>query len=427
MSGGSGADVNGATGKVSGFQTILVLDSEAAAAGKVLGGPQNLLIQAVSIGQFRHFVTHSGCDAWLCDLSVEGLDYPNDFSRLRTNSPSARVILTGPVSHAQAAAGFIQRGLAAAYVPKPWKAMALLKAFASAEDRHGAAPATQALDHGHAVPRMPRGGPAGAGMHRAVEEPRYRLDERIGEGGMGHVYRAFDLMLEMEVAIKLLRQEFVADQEVLRALKGEARLCMRLTHPHIVRFYDFGRRANLYFLVLEYVQGQTLHQVMENPHSRDNDYVRTVAKAIGSALSYAHAHEVLHNDLTPGNIIIGSAGVLKLIDFGIASAANQHRGKTEYVFGTPAYMSPEQLRCDPELDVRTDIFSLGVLLYQMLTGNLPQRVDASNEELALRPRDPVTGVPPAVARVLDRALAFDPEQRWPSVAALVTAFDFAFE
>jgi serine/threonine-protein kinase len=176
---------------------------------------------------------------------------------------------------------------------------------------------------------------------------------------------------------------------------------------------------------MEYIQGQTLHDALRGVQVLSRDSVRNVAKAVGSALSFAHAHGILHNDLTPGNIMIGADGVLKLIDFGIASAINKTREKSRYVFGTPSYMSPEQLRCDPVLDTTTDVFSLGVLLHQMMTGLLPQAEEATHEDLALRSRPPVTLTPPAVAAVLDRALAFNPADRYRSVADLLSAFDTA--
>jgi len=258
-----------------------------------------------------------------------------------------------------------------------------------------------------------------------LDEPRYRLDELIGEGGMGKVYRARDLLLDTDVAIKILRPDFIRDKSVLQALKNEARICMQLTHPNIVRFYDFGQRSGTCFLVMEYVQGQSLYEALQTPEARKHVYIRNVAIAIGAALTYAHAHGVFHNDITPGNVMIGMDGVLKLIDFGIASAAYQSRKKAEFIFGTPDYMSPEQLRCDPVLDATTDVFAVGVLLHQMLTGLLPQTEEATNEDLALRPRPPVTLLPAPLAAVLDRALAFDPAQRWRSVAELVAAFDSA--
>ena len=174
----------------------------------------------------------------------------------------------------------------------------------------------------------------------ALEEPRYHLDELLGEGGVGKVYLAHDLLLDTHVAIKILRQDLIRDDDVLQSLKSEAKICMQLTHPHIVRFYDFGQRGNTCYLVMEYVPGQTLYEVMRRPESRNHDFVRSVAMATGSALSYAHAHGVLHNDLTPGNILIGTDGVLKLIDFGIASAAHQCRKQMDFVFGTPRLHEP---------------------------------------------------------------------------------------
>jgi tRNA A-37 threonylcarbamoyl transferase component Bud32 len=264
-----------------------------------------------------------------------------------------------------------------------------------------------------------------AAPSRTHDDTRYHLHEMLGEGGMGKVYRAYDVLLDMEVAIKVMRPDFFNDDSILQTLKSEARICMQLTHPHIVRLYDVGQRDGNIFLVMEFVSGHTLYDVMRNPDSRSIDYVRTVAKAIGSALSYAHEHGVVHNDLTPGNVIIGSGGILKLIDFGIAGAANQTRAKSEFVLGTPSYMSPEQLRCEPAIAPTTDIFALGVLLCQMLTGLLPQTENATPAELAHQPRPPVTNVHPAMCAVLDRALAFDPAHRWQTAGEFVEAFDQA--
>ena len=441
------------------FLTILVLDKDAGTAHKVLASDQTIMVHVSSVALFRYFAEHSACDVWLCDLSMEGLDFRADVERVRQRNPYARVVLTGPSFLSGAAATLLQQGIAATFIAKPWRLLSLRQAIfrntAQAEegDKVPAGIAVSVKNpgmtgrvvvHASSGERVSKPGglrlapPRGAQAPRphqqsqpvsasTLEEPRYRLDEQIGEGGVGKVYRAHDLLLDTEVAIKILRPDFVRDEGVLQALKGEAKICMQLTHPHIVRFYDFGQRSGTYFLVMEFVQGQTLYEAMQSPESRDHDYVRNVAIAIGSALSYAHAHGVLHNDLTPGNVLIGSDGVLKLIDFGIASAANKRREKTQFVFGTPAYMSPEQLRCDPMLDATTDVFAMGILLHQMMTGLLPQSEDATNEDLALRPRPPVTMLPTAIAAVLDRALAFDPAQRWRSVAELVAAFDFALD
>ena len=438
------------------FLTILVLDKDAGLAQKVLASEQSILVHVASVAQFRYFAEQAACDVWLCDLSMEGLDFHADVERLRKRNPHVRVVLTGPSFLSGTASKLLQEGAATTFVAKPWRLIALrqaifrnapgaeesgktsnitaagsrpaggalriVKSGASADRKPGLRLATP---HGPKIkPRRPLMQSVSA---HTLEEPRYHLDELLGEGGVGKVYLAHDLLLDTKVAIKILRQDFIRNKGVLQALKSEAKICMRLTHPNIVRFYDFGQRSGTYFLVMEYVQGQTLYEAMQIPESRNHDYVRNVTIAIGSALSYAHAHGVLHNDITPGNIMIGTDGVLKLIDFGIASAAHQCREKTQFVFGTPAYMSPEQLRCDPMLGATTDIFALGVLLHQMLTGLLPQAEDATNEDLALRPRPVVTALPTPIAAVLDRALAFDPAQRWRSVAAMVAAFDFALD
>ena len=462
--------------------TIVVLDSDAAGAQQALSSEQAILVHVSTVEQFRHFINRAACDVWLCDLSMDGLDFQADIERARQYNPNARVVLTGPAYLSSIVSTLLQQGTVATFVPKPWQIQTLRQAvFAGAPEAMSsvAAPPTST------APRTPgktgtitmagkpvhqltiqRAKPATGGLRivksssgsgsaperkpvlrlappkgpklrprqaaapqpvaaGALEEPRYRLDELLGEGGVGKVYLAHDLLLDTKVAIKVLRPDFISDPSVLQALKDEARICMQLTHPNIVRFYDYGQRAGRHFLVMEYVQGQSLYDLLQIPESSNYEYVRNVAISVGSALSYAHAHGVLHNDITPGNILIGSDGVVKLIDFGIASAANQYREKTQYIFGTPSYMSPEQLRCDPVLDATTDVFALGVLLHQMLTGLLPQEEDATNEDLALRPRPSASLLPTPLAAVIDRALAFDPADRWRSASELVAAFDGA--
>lgn len=427
------------------FLTILALDQDAGAAQKALASGQSIVVHVASVAQFRYFTERAACDVWLCDLSMEGLDFCADVKRVRQRNPQARVVLTGPTFVSDAADALLQQGAADAFISKPWRLPVLRREvfrgmFPVAEAGQATVGAGIAArmtrNGGRMVMRMSRKSglrlvplksrqPARPVSAGTLEEPRYRLEELLGEGGVGKVYRAHDLMLDADVAIKILRPEFVRDKGVLQALKNEARICMQLTHPNIVRFYDFGQRAGACFLVMEYVQGQSLYEALQAPESRNHVYVRNVASAIGSALTYAHARGVLHNDITPGNVLIGMDGVLKLIDFGISSVAHLNRKKTEFIFGTPDYMSPEQLRCDPVLDATTDVFALGVLFHQMLTGLLPQAEEASIEDLALRPRPAVTLLPAPVATVLDRALAFDPAQRWPSVAELVAAFDSA--
>lgn len=445
---------------------VLVLDKDPATVGRALTDEHAIVVPVATLAQFRHFAARSFCDIWVCDLSFEGLSFRDDVECLRNRNQNLRVVLTGPASLGLAANGFLQQKLASTFIPKPWRLLALRQAVFHAPPAAGRMPVSTAAPAQPVAPpaetaagNKPRPAasaaagvlrksrkpfPAGPGVLRLqpiaqalpkaapvvrsdLEEPRYRIEELLGEGGVGRVFRAHDLLLDVDVAIKVLSPDFVRDASVLEALKAEARTCMQLSHPHIVRFFDFGHRSGTYYLVMEYVRGQTLHEILQRPDSQRHAFVRAVALAIGSGLTYAHDHGVLHNDIKPGNIMIGADGILRLIDFGIASAAREWRAKSEYVFGTPAYMSPEQLRSDTALDITTDLFALGVLLHQMLTGLLPQSPDATPEDLAFHPRPPVTALPPPVADVLNRALAFDPKQRWPSVAAFVAAFDAALD
>ena len=259
-------------------------------------------------------------------------------------------------------------------------------------------------------------------VRETVEGGRYRIDEVIGEGGSGRVCRAYDMLLEMDVAIKFLNPDLVRDEESIKALKSETRICLQLAHKHIVRIYNLEKRGANFMLIMEYLKGETLFNLLSQyPQGMPLDFVAQIVAVVANALGYAHAHGILHKDITPGNIFLTDDDVLKVIDFGISSRVGAQQLETDTVIGTPVYMSPEQLRGEI-LDCRTDIYSLGVLAHQLLTGRTVNAPDATVQDMAFRPRPPITDLPPPLADVIATATAFSPADRWESMARFGAAF-----
>ena len=234
---------------------------------------------------------------------------------------------------------------------------------------------------------------------------RFELVQELGRGGFGIVYEARDLELGRAVAFKAVRAGGTARVREERLL-SEADAAARLSHPNIVTLYDVGRSENGPYLVLELLRGQTLAQRLEQGPLTVHEAVR-IGVDVARGLAHAHAHGVVHRDLTPGNVFLGTDGQLKLLDLGMAQAF----GRRKVDGGTPAYMAPEQWRGAPE-DERTDVFALGVILYEMLTGELPFPDDHGKSLLARKaaPTLRVSGKP-GLAELIGRMLEKDPVRR----------------
>ena len=246
-----------------------------------------------------------------------------------------------------------------------------------------------------------------------VAAGRYRILKVLGDGGTSTVYRADDGLLGMPVAIKLLKREFREDAAALSQLKEEARIALHLAHSHIVRLYDMQKVGNQYALIMEFVDGQSLRHILDRYGRLALDSVLDIVGVCTEALAYAHRKGVLHNDLKPDNLLLTREGVLKVVDFGTASFMHKGPGE-EYIVGTPAYMSPEQRSGQP-LDTRTDVYALGITVYELLTGRTPfPRRATFDQILAMKP-EPLTGVPDAVREVLEKAMAADRADRWNSI------------
>jgi serine/threonine protein kinase/tetratricopeptide (TPR) repeat protein len=264
----------------------------------------------------------------------------------------------------------------------------------------------------------------------------YRILSRIGQGGMGVVYRAHDDRLDRDVAIKVLPEEVAADPDRLARFEREARAVARLDHPHILAIHDFGTEDDVMYAVTELLEGETLRQRM----SEGGLPWRTVAEigvAVAEGLAAAHARGVVHRDLKPENVFLTTGGRVKILDFGLARFVPPVVEEAETatftptptaagtVLGTLGYMSPEQARGEA-VDGRSDIFSLGCLLYEMLCGRPPFVGSTAAGTLAALLRDdppPVPGVDAKVARLVERCLRKDVADRFPSAAELKSAIE----
>ena len=264
---------------------------------------------------------------------------------------------------------------------------------------------------------------------------RYRLDSKLGEGGMATVYCGTDTVLRRRVAIKVLREQYAADQEFVRRFYQEAESAARLSHPNIVNTFDVGREGDTYYIVMELVDGSSLAEIIATDGKLPEPVALDYAAQIASGLAYAHRVGLLHRDIKPANILITKDDVVKLSDFGIARAVSEHTmtlTKPGLVMGSVYYISPEQAQ-GHELHETSDLYSLGVVLYQMLTGKLPFSGESPVTVALKHIGDPVPtidtrlGVSPALAAIANKLLQKKPEHRFASASELATALREARE
>ena len=266
-----------------------------------------------------------------------------------------------------------------------------------------------------------------------VLEANYELDQEIGRGGMGIVYRARDRRLKRLVAIKLLPPDLAYRPDIRSRFLREAETSAQLSHPSIVPIYTVEEADNLVFFIMGYVNGDTIAQRLRQRGPMGPDEVRRILSEVGDALAYANARNVVHRDIKPDNILLDAdTGRAMVTDFGIARAVSEGNDTrlttTGLAIGTPAYMSPEQCAGDRSVDGRSDIYSLGIVGYQMLSGDLP--FTASNtpgmfvKHLTEQPRpigERVQGLPEDLGVIIMRCLAKEPGDRFPTATALVEA------
>jgi serine/threonine-protein kinase len=263
---------------------------------------------------------------------------------------------------------------------------------------------------------------------QAIINGRYRVGRRLGQGGMALVYAGHDLLLGRDVAIKTLRPEFASDPAFRARFEREARAAAALSHPNIIDIFDVGEEGGQPFIVMELVRGKSLREIIaaEAPfHSND---VAELLEQVGSALDYAHARGYVHRDIKSGNILVDEHGRARVVDFGIAKGlADADLTETGGGFGTVGFISPEQaegLMATPA----SDVYSAGVVAYEMLTGSLPFPAETPIGVAMRHVNDPAPppsrarpGIPPQVDAVVLRALEKDPTRRWPSAGAFASA------
>lgn len=249
---------------------------------------------------------------------------------------------------------------------------------------------------------------------------KYEVIDLLGRGGMGLVYRAFDRQLNREVAIKTLTEGFSGDEEMLKRFYQEAAKTGALKHQNIVTVYDLGEQDGFPYIVMEYLSGDPLDRVIQSGKSQPLASKLKIVEQVCYALGYAHRNDVIHRDVKPANVIVQSDGVVKLLDFGIArqEKTEGHLTRTGHVIGTLQYMAPERLR-NATFDGRSDIFSVGVMMFQLLTGQLPFTGDYSIVQKILTEKHPPLSLhlekyPLALDGILDRALAKSPDDRYSS-------------
>jgi serine/threonine-protein kinase len=265
---------------------------------------------------------------------------------------------------------------------------------------------------------------------------KYRIDARLNEGGMGTVYRGCHILMDKTVAIKVLRPSLAADEKIVARFSREARAASRITHPNAISVTDFGEdeRGHV-FLVMEFLSGKTLKQLIRDEGPLPLARVVDITRQVGDALNAAHEQGVVHRDLKSDNIMLldtMTGDHAKVLDFGIAKI-NEPDGVVDtnltapnLVIGTPQYMSPEQCSQNAEIDARSDIYSLGVILYEMLVGHVPFSGDSPTMVMMKHLQEPVPSVleersdlPASVARVVARAMAKVPDNRYQNVAELI--------
>src|SRR5215207_7635200 len=276
---------------------------------------------------------------------------------------------------------------------------------------------------------------------------KYRIDDKIDEGGMGCVYRATHVLMEKVVAVKVLHPALAADDKIVARFTREAKAASRISHPHAINVTDFGEsEQGTVYLVMEYLRGRTLKDIIRSGGPMTLERTVEIVRQVSGALDAAHTEGVVHRDLKSDNIMLdeGTGGDwAKVLDFGIAKIQQTERSVHEtdpgltapnLIIGTPQYMSPEQCSQASDIDARSDIYSFGVIIYEMLAGHVPFAGDSPTAIMMKHIQEPPPSIleerqdlPAEVGRVLARALAKRPEDRFQSAGELSAALASAAE
>ena len=251
----------------------------------------------------------------------------------------------------------------------------------------------------------------------------YKIEQKLGEGGMGEVFKGIDMMLEREVAIKFLRPELASQPQVVERFRSEAVTLAKLNHPNVATLFNFMRQGDSFIMVLEFVRGVALDNVIQQRGAIPVDQAVPIFCQVLDGIQHAHDFGIIHRDIKPANMMLTEKGTLKVLDFGIARILGTARMTRQgNIIGTIEYMSPEQVR-GMETDARSDIYSLGMLLYEMLTGRCPfdmqnefELMKAQIEQYPMPPRQLNPAIPEVVEQAIWRSIQKDPAQRFQNAS-----------
>jgi CheY-like chemotaxis protein len=426
-------------------QDILIVDNEESILALMQRQLMDLpfvIIPTSSPSEAIHLLKTREISVLLCDLMMPGqIDGNQVLSTAREYNPNVVSIVVTGATDPMTIMKAINEGGIWKSMAKPWKREELVQLVQAGVQRYTTLTRQQAQLQKLAR-EVTRHEKPGTKMETKIPKPkllkkifqddrassegavgviggRYKLDEALGEGGMGTVYKAHDLLLNMPVAIKVLGSSFTKNPVAEESLKEEARIAMQLSHRHIVRLHNLQKTGENYFLVMEYVPGRTLWEILTRYGKLPLGTVRQVVQVCSDALSYAHRHGVLHRDLKPANLLLSEDGVLKIIDFGVACLLDA-QPEHDRVVGTPVYMSPEHIRGE-KLDARTDVYSLGIILHELLTGQTPFPRNASCDEVLEMIPAQLSGLADDLLRVIGKSISPDREERYPTVQAFAAA------
>lgn len=255
------------------------------------------------------------------------------------------------------------------------------------------------------------------------QEKRYSNVSFLKQGGSGFIFKAHDDLLKMSVAIKILYETFASHEKSVQALSGEASVAMQLSHKHIVRLHNLLKIGKTYCLVMEYIEGSNLRELLNKLGALPMDMIVQIFDICEDAIGYAHRHGIFHRDIKPDNFMVSHDGVLKIIDFGLASLAEDE----DEIAGTPYYMSPEEINKYP-IDQRSDVYSFAVMMHELITGSLPISPDKPlpDDILDFVP-EVIPELPAHLHHVIEKGFAQKPDERWQDMHEFAEAFRHALK